>query len=1270
MSLTRTNITNPCPVCEDSRGKCRQSKEDQGYWQCMTYADSRKGEVINGLKCLGHTRDGFWGQFRLDNTADWTEQQRLEWQRENQRRRQEKAREDDERRRRSLSVEQRHEQYTRLLAELTLHPDDRADLVRRGFTDEQIELSGFKSISPWQKLKGTYDDHLPGVSSDKLVFAYEGTVCPVRNHNGLIVSCQVRRRYLQEDDSNRYRWLSSKKQTLHLFPGESDGELPIASFHPQGKPDPIIAIVEGTGAKPFLASQRLNMIAIGAAGGQFASSPNLFKAALEKGAEAIGQKVAAIFPDAGDIQNPSVMRRWKRIISFLELEGWEVNIGWWEQKNKDCPDIDELDPALFESEIGYIEPQEFLELAGEKVKKKSNIVGTSIWNNWVSSRKFTPDIKLNQKYFEFPSNIPTNNAIIAGKDGLGGGKTAALIRLIARLGMGSRLVGYRNTLLHQTISRFHQDAGISYQHLRDDDSFLFLKDKDSHIAFCLDSITHSEAHWFQDTVVILDETVSVLLHGISAGTIGSRQSECLALLREALKECELVICLDGNLRDIDIELIQRLSGGKEVVKIENHYKREPHQITFVSGVDPDGELKKGDRSPLVKALMNPDCVPWISCDARDRALTYAEMMNQVNKTGYVLCSLTKNEPWAKEFLLDPTAFIKRYKPGYMIISPSGESGLDCHGNGHFTHKFSFFSGVLPTNSQTQIMFRLRDNIPHYVFCSEVGMVKDRNTPKTYSAKQFEQATNDFTLQSAELAFKLSGKDFIQGILESALAKSDFDYWQYSCTLGALDNFEIDNLRECLIYALKQSRHQVEEVEWQICPKTKEWEKSALDTIQIKEAKEIFAAKDIDFEEAQKLKRKDGTKEINRQVQKAFFLNRLPKINEWDGWNKDVSPDNEGFPTFAETYEGSDFMKGGELLLYLNKTDRNYIFSLERLWQLKNFSIAQKRHEKRWFEFANKDELNKVEARKRGTAFNTIWALNKLNLLHFLDGEWCADSPEIIELEEKGSTPEISLALGLNPSDPQKGNKQRIEYLNKLLKLIGCRLDSPVNRGTKKRQRFYQVLTNLRESNLIKKYHKKKEPIPQSLWWNDWESPFRLALNEAINRKFTQWAAENQGELQWHPESPLESQGYKEVEESISIENEDLMESFNMVEDLESFKFVAPCFTDDQIESAIAFQPNQPRRKELDGYWDAFKSERHRLEGVYQQSSCQSENSGEMVEVQLLFKAGDRVTTPQGEGNILYFNEDWQEYNVAFPNCTDYFKPGELRKVEDREVCLV
>jgi hypothetical protein len=42
-----------------------------------------------------------------------------------------------------------------------------------------------------------------------------------------------------------------------------------------------------------------------------------------------------------------------------------------------------------------------------------------------------------------------------------------------------------------------------------------------------------------------------------------------------------------------------------------------------------------------------------------------------------------------------------------------------------------------------------------------------------------------------------------------------------------------------------------------------------------------------------------------------------------------------------------------------------------------------------------------------------------------------------------------------------------------------------------------------------------------------------------------------------------------------------------------------------------------------------------------------------------FEKGDLVLTPQGKGKVLYFDENWKEYIVAFPDCTNYFKPSQL-----------
>jgi hypothetical protein len=110
------------------------------------------------------------------------------------------AKEDEQRRQRSLSAQERDRQYRLLLTELTLHPDDRADLVRRGFSHQEIELSGFKSVGSYQQLQTEFSELLPGIGTGgkNLIVKHCGYLCPVRDADGLILACQIRLRgYLQ-----------------------------------------------------------------------------------------------------------------------------------------------------------------------------------------------------------------------------------------------------------------------------------------------------------------------------------------------------------------------------------------------------------------------------------------------------------------------------------------------------------------------------------------------------------------------------------------------------------------------------------------------------------------------------------------------------------------------------------------------------------------------------------------------------------------------------------------------------------------------------------------------------------------------------------------------------------------------------------------------------------------------------------------------------------------------------------------------------------------
>ena len=212
-------------------------------------------------------------------------------------------------------------------------------------------------------------------------------------------------------------------------------------------------------------------------------------------------------------------------------------------------------------------------------------------------------------------------------------------------------------------------------------------------------------------------------------------------------------------------------------------------------------------------------------------------------------------------------------------------------------------------------------------------------------------------------------------------------------------------------------------------------------------------------------------------------------------------------------------QGGEYLLLLNKIQRDWLTSLERLYLLQNYEIAKKRHEQRWFSLANKPELVKMEAKRRSREFPTIWALKELGIERFLEGEYCVDSPELIDLEETGKRPDIILALGIAPGEPLKGNAQRIRYLGKLLSLIAIRLDNAIKRGTTNRKNYYKVITNLAEARTTERILETGGTIPLDYWAIDQTNPLRIAAIAAIERKMTEWMHNNSEQLEWNPQQP-------------------------------------------------------------------------------------------------------------------------------------------------------
>jgi hypothetical protein len=326
-----TKSNNPCPICDDITGKCRTASDNQDFVLCMTHPSDAD---LPDWKYLSETNGSYFAGKYVRKCPE-SESDRLERRDRNLKLRmaQQKAKRDGLAKLPDAS--QRDRLYQNYLQKLDLNSLDKADLEIRGLSELEIQYLGAKSTN-------------------------SGYILPIKNPNGKIIGFQIR---LRDANSGRYRW----HKPFGISAQQQNGELPLA-FHGDIQGDcQRVVLVEGTGVKPYLASKLRGCVAIGASGGQFVAS----KETLQSYFDVIGAKPEltrleyAI--DAGDIANPSVMRRHEKNLDFLAELDFAVDILWWGQVAKTDDDIDELSG---DAAIQLLTVEQFFQMANYQPKPK------------------------------------------------------------------------------------------------------------------------------------------------------------------------------------------------------------------------------------------------------------------------------------------------------------------------------------------------------------------------------------------------------------------------------------------------------------------------------------------------------------------------------------------------------------------------------------------------------------------------------------------------------------------------------------------------------------------------------------------------------------------------------------------------------------------------------------------------------------------------------------------------------------------------------------
>lgn len=355
-SFYNPSRSEPCPVCLGHTGKCRLTRE--GPVMCgnsLSVVTPPPGYAI------GKIVQNFWRMFNPSD-RDLSEEAKAEWKREREKREAEARRKEARFQERVLSEAARSQHFEKLIASLSLCDQAVEDLIRREVDIDQALTYGFRSVDAGhdiEKLK--LPDTLPGVArSAKNLYNAAGYLCPVKSPEGFVTGFQIR-----THESGDYRWLSSEMASQHL----ANHEVPITVARPvEFRPtnSRFIGMCEGF-LKPFIAAQNFNQIILGAAGGQFASSPQTLKRYLSAIHAETAFETIVFYPDAGSVRNPSVLAQYKATWDLLEESGYPLKILWWGQLHKaDHKDVDNLSVAELKSlQPRLILADEFWEISKE-----------------------------------------------------------------------------------------------------------------------------------------------------------------------------------------------------------------------------------------------------------------------------------------------------------------------------------------------------------------------------------------------------------------------------------------------------------------------------------------------------------------------------------------------------------------------------------------------------------------------------------------------------------------------------------------------------------------------------------------------------------------------------------------------------------------------------------------------------------------------------------------------------------------------------------------
>lgn len=786
-----TTRANDCPVCGDISGKCR-AKNDGGkeFVLCMTHADARKFESVGGWKCIKTADKSQWATFTIgEQVSQSTREERA--QQRAQREAEAKAVYQS-----GLSAKERHQAHTALLAQLTLHPDDRANLIRRGLSESAIE--GFRSIAPWQELSQGISDRTPGSNGQKLLSPYAGYLVPARDLGGNITGCQIRNR-ATSGDAPKYVWQSTTSRPVNL----QNGELPL-TFAGGKSNSKTVYFAEGI-LKPFVAAEKHGQSFIGAAGGNFASSPKQLTEWLAR----LNPSELILCPDAGAIANPSVMRSYTALYELLRQNGYQLKVLWYGQISKSFGDIDEISPEEFAAAevIGF---GEFIykyspkSAPGLKAPKTEQTKTSALEEIVLLSAKEEKELRWLKAMAEIAglSKLSTSdsgqcaghasptregiNAAFTQSRLLPQNHTEGFYEPLSLAAEGERklyvLDGQKGTRKTSVAAKSLVDAAkasgqtclvITPTRLLAKDGSRVLRvvchlengaESAPHLITCPESIwkfTHQR--W---RVVILDEVNEDVRRSLD-GSLGVNPVACQGAFKSILAGASTIAIANDQMYRVSVQAIARMANisPQETVTIQRKRPQDASK-TIKLYLDMLSAKDEGEENPAPLAdiryvliaeaaeAIEAGKIPAIPCGSQmqardiDRAFR-AYFKGKLDKDGRRYSGQIfdgKHTPTKvkSDFASDPDAWLEQYRPHWLIWTPCFNSGVSIESD-YLTAQFEFTSVFEGSSAASQRGERVRSVLKpggideRHVFLSNRGLPAHPD-PKIFTAKYWRDLT--------------------------------------------------------------------------------------------------------------------------------------------------------------------------------------------------------------------------------------------------------------------------------------------------------------------------------------------------------------------------------------------------------------------------------------------------------------------------------------------------------------------------------------------------